>query len=243
MLKIDWQGWDETAQALRAHGWIFAKTMPDNPHWYTLRKVWDDPEFVRAVNYIRTNGFEAWFWRKAYVQFDVDEYTYWTMGNPMEITKLINRTHFARRIRDVYRVRLLATTPDNLRPLILAGRQEGLVFRPGTYLYRIAVDGETVGMAGWKLKGSRRIELRNSYILPEYRGRGYYHEALDLRLEMARERGHWQVEANCTPASLPTFLKRGFVAKPGKPGDKTTVVQFQLTHDPAQLPLWGRGDA
>ncbi len=81
---------------LTSHEWVFAKTMPDNPHEYTLRKRWEnDEDFVYAVLAIRRFGRVEW-WPdmergRAYVALDLGGYHYWTMGAPVAQTILINR--------------------------------------------------------------------------------------------------------------------------------------------------------
>jgi len=71
--------------------WIFAKTMPQNPHWYTLRKYCVDFEFIEAVQFIRLNGKVVYFRKIPYIQYEFEEFKYWTMGNPIHKTILINR--------------------------------------------------------------------------------------------------------------------------------------------------------
>lgn len=71
--------------------WVFAKTMPQNPHWYTLRKEATDAEFVRFVELIREHGEPRQFWRRTYIELDVDDHYYWTMGSPIAETILVNR--------------------------------------------------------------------------------------------------------------------------------------------------------
>lgn len=67
--------------------WTFAKTMPDHPHWYTLRKDWpDDAAFCAAVLFIREHGTIEYFYRKPFTVFAVDEWVYWTMGNALDVT-------------------------------------------------------------------------------------------------------------------------------------------------------------
>lgn len=72
----------ETAQ------WTFARSMPQNPHWYTLRKRWEnDDDFVAVVLFIRKYGYVERFpdpvkgW--PYIQFNVNGFKYWTMGGPI----------------------------------------------------------------------------------------------------------------------------------------------------------------
>lgn len=72
--------------------WIFAKTMPDNPHEYTLRKEWrDDDNFAESVQLIRDHGYVVRFKGRKYIQFNVLGHFYWSMGAPIPATILINR--------------------------------------------------------------------------------------------------------------------------------------------------------
>ena len=75
--------------------WQFAKTMPKNPHEYTL-KAWNEicsskVEFEKFVTWIREEGYERPFYGKMYLSMDIDGWTYWTMGEPLNETILINR--------------------------------------------------------------------------------------------------------------------------------------------------------
>jgi hypothetical protein len=86
--------------------WTFARTMASNPHWYTLRRKWqNDSDFVFVVKSIRAWGQVERFpdpvkgW--PYIALDVEGFHYWTMGGPCELappeewgpeeTVLINR--------------------------------------------------------------------------------------------------------------------------------------------------------
>lgn len=72
--------------------WVFAKTRAKfNPHHYMLRKECDDAEFVRFVKLIRAHGVERRFGASTYVELDVDDHYYWTMGAPVRETILVNR--------------------------------------------------------------------------------------------------------------------------------------------------------
>jgi hypothetical protein len=77
--------------------WRYAKTMPQWPHEYTVRRF-DDPLddqalFEAAVRLIRTQGESRIFvpTRKTSIYLDVDGRQYWTMGAPVEETIIINR--------------------------------------------------------------------------------------------------------------------------------------------------------
>ena len=89
---------DRFRQHLQAVRWIFAKTMPENPHEYTLRKEWrTDSDFEWAVTFIRTYGYRSKYGGSWYTQMDCDGHFYWTMGCPINkrdgtpYTILINR--------------------------------------------------------------------------------------------------------------------------------------------------------
>lgn len=77
---------------LLMHQWRYAKTMPQFPHWYTLRTDWPDTaRFERCIIYIREHGYQKVFGRTTYTYLNFREYKYWTMGSPAKETKLINR--------------------------------------------------------------------------------------------------------------------------------------------------------
>jgi len=64
-----------------------------NPHQYCLRKEWaGNTPFPKVVQIIRDYGYVEWFWKKPYMMLNVDGFKYWTMGWPMDVTVLINRT-------------------------------------------------------------------------------------------------------------------------------------------------------
>lgn len=72
--------------------------MPENPHWYTLRKTWaDDAAFVEAVEWMRAYGYPEIFEGRKYTMYNLNGHKYWTMGAPIwykngnPCTILINR--------------------------------------------------------------------------------------------------------------------------------------------------------
>ena len=71
--------------------WTFAKTMPEWPHEYIVRGRVDEDIFVRLVNHIRANGYEGKFYRKIITYYNDRGMIYWTMGEPLEETTIINR--------------------------------------------------------------------------------------------------------------------------------------------------------
>jgi hypothetical protein len=73
------------------HRWIFARTMPENPHEYTLRRNTTHATFDNAVRYMRDKGIIEYFHGKPYKMLHQDGFKYWTMGAPLAVTILINR--------------------------------------------------------------------------------------------------------------------------------------------------------
>jgi hypothetical protein len=88
---------DEVSAALQQSAWIFAKTMPDAPHWYTLRKHWAQPvPFESVVGFIREHGYREQFGKSWYTRLDINGLKYWSMGAPLPATILINRAKIDR---------------------------------------------------------------------------------------------------------------------------------------------------
>ena len=82
-------------------GWVFAKTMPENPHEYTVRDLANadarkstclsHDTFEWFVRYIREHGQRRKWGRRMLSYLEVDGWKYWTMGWPPEVTTIINR--------------------------------------------------------------------------------------------------------------------------------------------------------
>ena len=79
--------------------WQFAKTMPQWPHEYTVRD-WRpdlDEDFARMVELIRQEGVvKPWprdskSPRNRLPYLEIDGWEYWSMGDPVPETTVINR--------------------------------------------------------------------------------------------------------------------------------------------------------
>lgn len=87
----------QVAEALERRRWIYAKTMPQCPHWYCLRKEWRiELPFEQVVQYIRDVGYWEKYGRNRYMRLNVNGYKYWSMGAPLPATILINRAKIER---------------------------------------------------------------------------------------------------------------------------------------------------
>ena len=83
---------DRLKAFVEASSWTFAKTYAKTwPHEYIVRDRVDTELFVELVHHIRTHGYEGKFYKKAITYFDEDGMVYWTMGEPAEVTTVINR--------------------------------------------------------------------------------------------------------------------------------------------------------
>jgi hypothetical protein len=71
--------------------WTFAKTMPEWPHEYLVRDRVDRMLFEALIRHIRQYGFEGRFYQRVLTYFCEDGLLYWTMGEPIEETTIINR--------------------------------------------------------------------------------------------------------------------------------------------------------
>lgn len=82
--------------------WVFAKTMPQWPHEYIVRKRVDEKLFEQLAKHILTHGCKGRFYQKAITYYDEAGMVYWTMGAPLDETTIINRC----RKEDSYEYRL-----------------------------------------------------------------------------------------------------------------------------------------
>jgi len=71
--------------------WTNAKTMPKWPHEYIVRKNVDEKKFILLVKFIRNNGHIGNFYNKKIIYYEYENFTYWTMGAPINETTIINR--------------------------------------------------------------------------------------------------------------------------------------------------------
>jgi len=90
-------------------------------------------------------------------------------------------------------------------------QEEGMMnkFSPKAYYYSKTVKNKRVAIAGFKLvKGE--MYLCHSFVPKEHRGKGYYKELVDYRLDFALKYGIPKVRAFCTSSSVSEMMRRGF---------------------------------
>ena len=82
---------DDLRSFVNDERWTYAKTMPEWPHEYLVRGRVDPGLFERTVTHIRTNGYEGRFYQRTITYYEEAGLVYWTMGEPLEETVIINR--------------------------------------------------------------------------------------------------------------------------------------------------------
>lgn len=82
---------DELRKFIDRTQWTFAKTMSEWPHEYIVRDRVDNAIFDALVRHIRQHGFKGHFYKSVLTYFSEDGLLYWTMGEPIEKTIIINR--------------------------------------------------------------------------------------------------------------------------------------------------------
>jgi hypothetical protein len=89
--------WPLTEADLRAwiaaRFWQFARTTPHNPHEYTHRNWGYEDMFFRVVRHIREYGRPQRYAGDTYTVYDLDQFFYWTMGDPTCCTVILNRKY------------------------------------------------------------------------------------------------------------------------------------------------------
>lgn len=76
---------EQFAEFMRRQEWTFAKTMPENPHWYINRKKLSPADqllYDKANWFIRENGYKMKFKKSYYMMYDCEGYMYWSMMPP-----------------------------------------------------------------------------------------------------------------------------------------------------------------
>ncbi len=95
--------------------WTFTKTYASTwPHEYIVLERVDEELFMQLVRHIWAHGYERMFYTMPITYFDEDGLVYWTMGEPIEDTILINRC----KKEQTYEHRLkCGTLPEQIKTL------------------------------------------------------------------------------------------------------------------------------
>lgn len=79
------------SEFIKTVSWTCAKTMPEWPHEYIVKKDANVELFNELVKHIRKYGYEGMFYQKSRTYFDHEGMVYWTKGAPVGDTTIIKR--------------------------------------------------------------------------------------------------------------------------------------------------------
>lgn len=82
---------DHLRSFIDAEQWTYARTMPQWPHECIVRGRVDELAFAELVRHIRAHGYEGRFYNEHFTFYDDRGWTYWTIGESLEDTTIINR--------------------------------------------------------------------------------------------------------------------------------------------------------
>jgi hypothetical protein len=69
---------------IKRNKWVFAKTMPEIPHYYIVRDNLSEDDkklFDEFEVFIKNNGYTNKFYSKEYTYFNIGHYKYWVIEN------------------------------------------------------------------------------------------------------------------------------------------------------------------
>src|SRR5262245_28093008 len=74
---------DDPQAFVDAHEWVFAKTMPQAPHWYLVKGKNGVPaaDFAAFVRHIEAHGYDQQWGRSTYRYLELGGFRYWAMGH------------------------------------------------------------------------------------------------------------------------------------------------------------------
>lgn len=78
----------EARAFIEAGRWTFAKSMPEIPHEYTLRKREPARAFERFAALVKRYGYRARWGRATYTYLHVDGWKYWVIGDVINRERL-----------------------------------------------------------------------------------------------------------------------------------------------------------
>ena len=71
--------------------WTFAKTMPDNPHYYIVKQEQDIVDYDRLYWYIFDHPTMVEYEGYTYKTATIGDYMYWIMTDDFSESRIINR--------------------------------------------------------------------------------------------------------------------------------------------------------
>jgi len=179
--------------------WTFAKTMPYIPHWWSRRIDWkDDSLFNQVVMYIRDKGKKQTFGKKNYIYYYAGIWKYWTMGNSLVETEIINRAKAIKSVECKYQeISFIPKTYKNkLEYATFVERQKPEVWFKA-YLEK---SDKIIGCGSLCILSKQSVRHSNDFVIPEYRNNG-------VIKKIVRAREKWSKKNNFKKAEVKTVKK------------------------------------
>ena len=98
---------------------------------------------------------------------------------------------------------------EDIEHLVPLAKKDGLVFCDKTIYYAMVVENEIRGFTGILFYKNKAV-LKNHFVLPEYKGRGYFKTLFFYSLIVIKEMRIKVIEATATDMSIRTYLKVNF---------------------------------
>lgn len=76
---------------LRQQNFKSAESMANIPHAYIVKNNTNRLIFEEFAIFIRIYGHPERFWNKEFIYYNLEGFKYWTMGDPIETTIILNR--------------------------------------------------------------------------------------------------------------------------------------------------------
>lgn len=186
-------------EILESKEWTFAKTMPYIPHWWSRRIDWkNDSLFNQVVMYIRDKGKAQTFGTRTFTYYYAGIWKYWTMGNPLSQTTIINRAKAIKVVECEYQeiAFIPKTYKDKLEYASFSKRKKPEVW----FKAILEKSGKIIGCGCLCILSKDTVRHSNDFVLPEYRNN-------KVIMKIVRAREKWAKKNNFRKADVRTVKK------------------------------------
>lgn len=183
---------------LKSAEFVYAKTYPTMPHYYTVGKKWANySEFLWTCHAINKYGKLQYFMTKPRRYFYIDGLQYWIMSDNPDNCKILNRAK-----QGLFKPkRLLLTTQevsfDEIKEIPENWNTELATFsdkKTKQVWFKANVNGDVAGCVSiWKLN-NKASRLSNLYVIPKYRKYGIAKDLIKATEDWSKDNGFSKVD-------------------------------------------------
>lgn len=106
-------------------------------------------------------------------------------------------------------ITIRSASKEDIQPLVKMAEKEHLLFANNTSYLTFTLGDQIIGFCGILIY-SNRVTFKNDYVIPAYRGWGLWQLMFDTRKKIIQKMSSIKyIEASCTPASLPLYIRNG----------------------------------